>query len=250
MISNYINPIIYTDAPEAGQIYFQDAATPIAEGIIRLHDDVMFYLVLIIIGVSWMTFIILYKFINSTFSHKYLVHGTTIEIIWTITPAFILMAIALPSFKLLYLTDEVIDPAMTVKAIGHQWYWTYEYSDMESINTLFNNEEIITLDSYMIPSEDLKLGQLRLLEVDNPLILPINTHIRILITAADVLHSWAVPSLGIKMDGVPGRLNQVSMYIVRKGNYYGQCSEICGVQHGFMPIHIKAVELTSTIKKE
>jgi cytochrome c oxidase subunit 2 len=171
-------------------------------------------------------------------THKYLTNGTTLEIIWTLTPALILVTIAFPSFKLLYLMDEVIDPSITVKAIGHQWYWSYEYSDYAGVG-----EESISFDSYMIPQEDLEMGQLRLLEVDNRVVLPVQTHIRVIITAADVLHSWAVPSLGIKCDAVPGRLNAVSFLIKRPGVYYGQCSEICGVQHAGMPIVVEAVSL-------
>lgn len=244
-LKNFIG-VINADAPESWQLYFQDSATPMAEGIVRLHDDIMFYLILIIVGVIWMIFAIVYKFKNAAFAHKYLTHGTLVEIIWTITPAFVLMAIALPSFKLLYLMDEVIDPTMTVKAIGHQWYWTYEYSDMESVAKIFKTNEIISFDSYMVPTDDLNIGQLRLLETDRALILPTNTHIRILVTAADVLHSWAVPSLGVKIDCVPGRLNQTSMFILREGQYFGQCSEICGVQHGFMPVNITAVKIRNS----
>ena len=241
-LKNFIG-VINTDASEHWSLYFQESATPVAEGVIRLHDDIMFYIILIVVGVIWMILAIIYKFKNAAFTHKYLTHGTLVEIIWTITPAFVLMAIALPSFKLLYLMDEVIDPTITVKAIGHQWYWTYEYGDMESIAKIFKTNEIISFDSYMIPTDDLNIGQLRLLETDRALILPINTHIRVLVTAADVLHSWAVPSLGVKIDCVPGRLNQTSMFILREGQYFGQCSEICGVQHGFMPVNITAVQI-------
>jgi cytochrome c oxidase subunit 2 len=235
---------LYADAPEPWQLSFQDGATPVAEGIAHLHDDVMFYLVLIVTGVSWMIISILYSFANvkNKFVHKYLTHGTLIEIVWTITPAFVLIAIAFPSFQLLYLMDEVIDPAVTIKAIGHQWYWSYEYSDYSN-----SQGEFINFDSYMVPSDDLNSGDLRLLEVDNQVVLPVNTHVRVVVTAADVLHAWAVPSLGVKMDCVPGRLNQTSMIIKREGTYYGQCSEICGVQHGFMPIVIKAVSLEDYI---
>lgn len=152
---------------------------------------------------------------------------TLIELIWTITPAFVLIAIAFPSFKLLYLMDEVIDPAMTIKALGHQWYWSYEYSD-------FVNEdgESIEFDSYLVPTDDLEEGQLRLLEVDNRVVVPVGTHIRFIVTGADVIHSFAVPSLGLKIDAIPGRLNQTSVLVEREGVYYGQCSEICGVHHG------------------
>ena len=235
---------IYADAPEPWQYGFQDSATPVYEGIISLHDTVMFYLVLIIIAVLWMILAITYFFISSKnkFVHKFLRHGTLIEIIWTITPAFVLIAIAFPSFQLLYLMDEVIDPAITIKAIGHQWYWSYEYSDYVN-----KNNEFLEFDSYMVPTDELNEGDLRLLEVDNRIIVPIQTHIRVVVTAADVLHSWAVPSLGVKIDCVPGRLNQTSMIIKREGVYYGQCSEICGVQHGFMPIVIQAVPVENYI---
>lgn len=241
---NYIINYIYADVAEPWQLSFQDTATPVAEGIAQLHDNVMFYLVLIVVGVLWMILAILYNFASTEnkFVHKYLTHGTVIEIVWTILPAFVLIAIAFPSFQLLYLMDEVIDPAITIKAIGHQWYWSYEYSDYSN-----DKGEFISFDSYMIPSDELNSGDLRLLEVDNQVVLPINTHIRVVLTGADVLHSWAVPSLGIKMDCVPGRLNQTSMIIKREGVYYGQCSEICGVQHGFMPIVIKAVSLEDYI---
>ena len=151
------------------------------------------------------------------------------------------MFVAVPSFALLYSVDEIIDPEMTLKAVGHQWYWSYEYSDH------CNEEgEFINFDSYMLPTEDLvnldsTPGRLRLLEVDNRVLLPVETHIRVVITSADVLHCWAVPSLGVKLDACPGRLNQTSMYIKRVGRFFGQCSEICGVNHGFMPIDVDAV---------
>jgi cytochrome c oxidase subunit 2 len=168
-----------------------------------------------------------------------MVHGTTMEIIWTIFPSLILMLIAIPSFALLYSMDEIVDPAITIKAIGHQWYWTYEYSDYNS----YYKQQSLTFDSYMIPEDDLELGQLRLLEVDNRVVVPAKTHLRLIITSADVLHSWAVPSLGVKCDAVPGRLNQTSIFIEREGVYYGQCSEICGTNHAFMPIVVEAVSL-------
>jgi cytochrome c oxidase subunit 2 len=160
------------------------------------------------------------------------------------------MAIAIPSFALLYSMDEVILPGIIIKAIGHQWYWSYEYSNFTYI---YETEEISKklkfkgpkFDSYMIPETELKIGQRRLLETDNIVILPTQVHIRILITAADVLHSWAVPSLGIKVDAVPGRLSQANLFVKREGTYYGQCSEICGVNHGFMPITINATNINT-----
>lgn len=229
---------ILNDAPEPWQIGFQDEATPIANGIIELHDNISFYLIIILVFISWLISSIIYQFSYKAFGYKYDNHGTLIELIWTITPALILIAIAFPSFKLLYLMDEVIAPAITLKAIGRQWYWNYEYSDYSN-----DNNEGISFDSYMIKTEDLEPGQLRLLEVDQRVIVPINTHIRIIATAGDVIHSWAVPSLGIKMDCIPGRLNQTSMLIQREGVYYGQCSELCGIWHGFMPIVVEAVSL-------
>ena len=157
-------------------------------------------------------------------------------------PSIILAIIAIPSLALLYSLDEVTDPAITIKAVGHQWYWSYEYSDYNT-----SQNESIAFDSYMIPEDDLTEGQLRLLEVDNPIYLPVDTHVRVLITSEDVLHCWAVPSLAIKVDACPGRLNQTSLFIKREGTYYGQCSEICGVNHGFMPICVKAVPLEDYI---
>jgi cytochrome c oxidase subunit 2 len=146
--------------------------------------------------------------------------------------------LAVPSFALLYSLDELIDPDMTLKIIGHQWYWSYEYSDYSS---LYDGKDI-SFDSYMIATNDLTKGAFRLLEVDNRVVLPINTHIRLLVTAADVLHSWAMPSFGVKVDACPGRLSQASVFIKREGLFLGQCSEICGVNHGFMPIAVKAVD--------
>jgi len=227
------------DAPENWQLGFQDAATPVMEGIISFHDEVMFFLVAIGIMVAYiMTRVILvyHETNNSTATNT--VHATTLEIIWTITPAFVLMAVAVPSFALLYSMDEIIDPAITIKVVGHQWYWSYEYSDYSAVEN-----ESINFDSYMIPEEELEPGNFRLLEVDNRVVLPIETHIRVVITSTDVLHCWALPSFGIKMDACPGRLNQTAMFIKREGVYYGQCSEICGINHGFMPICIEAVSL-------
>ena len=232
--------VVYNDAIEPWQLGFQDGASPAFEGIVELHDQIQFYLVIILLGVGWVLSSVILNFNANTnkIVYKYHNHGTLIELIWTITPALVLVAIAFPSFKLLYLMDEVIDPAMTIKALGHQWYWSYEYSDFVN-----ENGESIEFDSYMVPEADLEPGQLRLLEVDNRVVVPIGTHIRFIVTGADVIHSFAVPSLGLKIDSIPGRLNQTSTLIEREGVYYGQCSEICGVWHGFMPIVIEAVSL-------
>nr|YP_007890638.1 cytochrome c oxidase subunit II [Jakoba bahamiensis]AGH24132.1 cytochrome c oxidase subunit 2 [Jakoba bahamiensis] len=231
--------VAHADTAQPWQCDFQDAATPMMEGIVNLHHDLFFFLTLIIIFVSWMLFRTIWHFRSSKNPvPSRVVHGTVLEIVWTIVPSFVLIAVAVPSFALLYSMDEGIDPALTIKAIGHQWYWSYEYSDYTN-----ENGESLAFDSYMVPEEELQEGQFRLLEVDNQVVVPAKTHVRVLVTSADVLHSWAIPSLGVKMDACPGRLNQVTMFIKREGTYYGQCSEICGVNHGFMPIAIKAVSL-------
>jgi len=238
------------DFPIARQISFQYPATPVAEGIIDLHHNIFCFLIFILIFVLIMFFFILQRFnyyweypnenrqgqVNP-FRIKFnmdISHGTLLEIIWTLIPSFILMLIAIPSFALLYSSDEVIDPIITIKVIGHQWYWSYEYSDY-----VYKGIDI-NFDSYMLAETDLMKGDLRLLQVDNPLIIPVRTHVRLIVTATDVLHSWAVPSLGVKIDAVPGRLNQISLYIKRTGTFFGQCSELCGVNHAFMPIMVKA----------
>ena len=230
---------VYADAATPWQLYFQDPATPIMEGIFNFHNDLMFFIVLLAIFVSFLLARCLYFFNEDTNKvSSNVIHGTVLEIIWTITPALILMIIAVPSFSLLYSVDEIISPSISLKVVGHQWYWSYEYSDY--IN---ENLDTIEFDSYLIPEADLEEGQLRLLEVDNRVVLPIDTHIRVIVTSTDVLHCWAIPSFGIKLDACPGRLNQTSLYIKRQGTYYGQCSEICGINHGFMPIVIEGVSL-------
>ncbi|EEY24124.1 cytochrome oxidase subunit II (mitochondrion) [Verticillium alfalfae VaMs.102] len=230
------------DAPSPWGIYFQDSATPQMEGLVELHDNIMYYLVLILFAVGWILFSIVRNYVEtkSPIAHKYLNHGTLIELIWTITPAIILILIAFPSFKLLYLMDEVNDPSMTITVEGHQWYWSYQYPDF-----IDSNDEFIEFDSYIVPESDLEEGGLRMLEVDNRVIVPEETHIRFVITSGDVIHSYAAPALGIKCDAYPGRLNQVSTFINREGVFYGQCSEICGILHSSMPIVIESVGLES-----
>jgi cytochrome c oxidase subunit 2 len=232
--------IIKWDVAENYQLGFQDPASPVMEGIINFHNYVMIYIVFIMVGTFWMLSSILleYRKSNRVISHKFLTHGTTIEIIWTITPAVILVLVAFPSFKLIYLMDEVVDPAITLKVVGHQWYWSYEYSDYVD-----QDGTSISFDSYMVPTNDLTKGQFRLLEVDERVVVPANTHVRVIITSADVIHSWAVPSLGVKLDAIPGRLNQTGFLATREGIFYGQCSEICGANHSFMPIVVEAVSL-------
>jgi cytochrome c oxidase subunit 2 len=232
---------------------FQDSASPIMEGIVDLHNHVFFYLVLVLCFVMWVFSNVVYRFFylgnypqtsadlifrEDSLHSNSVTHGTVVEIIWTIIPSLVLVAIAIPSFALLYAMDEVVDPAVTLKAIGHQWYWSYEYSDYNS-----DASGSVAFDSYMLPEDDLQLGDFRLLEVDNEVVLPVNTHVRIIVSAVDVLHSWAVPSLGVKIDAVPGRLNQINLFVKRQGVFYGQCSELCGVNHGFMPIVVRVVSL-------
>nr|BAQ35500.1 cytochrome c oxidase subunit II [Trichopodus trichopterus] len=164
---------------------------------------------------------------------KNILDSQEIEIIWTVLPAIILIMIALPSLRILYLMDEINDPHLTIKAVGHQWYWSYEYTDYENLE----------FDSYMVPTQDLIPGQFRLLETDHRMVIPVESPVRVMVTAEDVLHSWAIPSLGIKLDAVPGRLNQTAFIASRPGIFYGQCSEICGANHSFMPIVVEAVPL-------
>ena len=230
----------YLDTPTAWGLYFQDSATPQMEGLIELHDNIMYYLVIILFGVGWILVSIVrnYSITKSPITHKYLNHGTLIELIWTVTPALILILIAFPSFKLLYLMDEVTDPNLTVFAEGHQWYWSYQYPDF-----LSDDDEELEFDSYLVPESDLEEGRLRMLEVDNRVILPEITHTRFIISSGDVIHSYACPSLGIKCDAYPGRLNQVSVLVNREGVFFGQCSEICGILHSSMPIVIESVSL-------
>lgn len=304
----YDSLLCVNDHTNAWKIGFQDPTTPIAYGIIKLHDHILFFLAVILFVVGYLLFStykkfyygslnsdlpeskgislfntlvgsykesLLFNVTNRTYNINY---GTTIEIIWTVLPAFILLFIAVPSFALLYAMDEIIDPVLTVKVIGHQWYWSYEYSDYSVVysNRMLDYDSIdrfaamemmykdmgylkdrsllsylyipmvipettIKFDSYMIHEAELNLGDLRLLKTDMPLFLPKNTHIRLLITSSDVLHSWAVPSFGVKVDAVPGRLNQTSLYLKNTGTFYGQCSELCGVNHAFMPIEVYVV---------
>nr|YP_009040485.1 cytochrome c oxidase subunit II [Peirates arcuatus]AHF21746.1 cytochrome c oxidase subunit II [Peirates arcuatus] len=205
----------------------QDANSPIMEQLIMFHDHAMMILVMITILVAYMMTTLMF---NSIINRN-LLEGQTIELIWTVVPAITLIFIALPSLRILYLMDEVNNPLVTVKAIGHQWYWSYEYSDFKNIE----------FDSYMKPTNELELEDFRLLDVDNRVILPMKTPVRILVTSGDVIHSWTIPSIGVKIDGTPGRLNQGSFTLLRPGVMFGQCSEICGANHSFMPIAVESV---------
>nr|YP_009918701.1 Cox2 [Metschnikowia arizonensis]QMJ95758.1 Cox2 [Metschnikowia arizonensis]QMJ95770.1 Cox2 [Metschnikowia arizonensis] len=231
------------DVPTPWGMRLQDSATPNQEGMHELYDHIMFYLVLMLGLVSYMLYKMMMDYKNNKMGYKYLKHGQTMEIMWTMFPAVMLLLMAFPSFMLLYLCDEVLTPAMTIKVMGLQWYWKYEYSD-------FVNEkgETIEYESYIMPDDMLEDGQLRLLDTDTSIMLPVDTHVRFIVTANDVLHSFAIPSLGIKIDATPGRLNQVSALIQRTGVYYGQCSELCGVNHSLMPIKIECVPMNDFIQ--
>lgn len=211
------------------QLGLQDAASPIIEELTNFHDHTL----IIVFLISTLVLYIISLILTTPLTHTSTIDAQEVETIWTILPAIILIIIALPSLRVLYIIDEINNPHITVKTIGHQWYWSYEYTD-------FND---LSFDSYIISTEDLKPGELRLLEVDNRVVLPIELPIRILVSSEDVLHSWAVPSLGLKTDAIPGRLNQATVLASRPGLYYGQCSEICGANHSFIPIVLEIVPL-------
>nr|YP_009466903.1 cytochrome c oxidase subunit II [Hsunycteris thomasi]AOS49698.1 cytochrome c oxidase subunit II [Hsunycteris thomasi] len=211
------------------QLGLQDATSPIMEELLHFHDHTL----MIVFMISSLVLYIISSMLTTHLTHTSTMDAQEVETIWTILPAIILITIALPSLRILYMMDEINNPSMTVKTMGHQWYWSYEYTDYADLS----------FDSYMIPTSDLKAGDLRLLEVDNRVVLPMEMTIRMLISSEDVLHSWAVPSLGLKTDAIPGRLNQTTLLSTRPGLYYGQCSEICGSNHSFMPIVLEMVSL-------
>nr|ADY86085.1 cytochrome oxidase subunit II [Phelsuma laticauda] len=214
---------------QPAQLSFQDAASPIMEELLHLHDHAMMVLFVISIFVLY----IIPLMMTTTLMNTEMVDAHLMETIWTVLPAVVLTLVALPSLRILYLMDEVNNPHLTIKAIGHQWYWSYEYTDFKDL--LF--------DSYMVQPDNLSRGSLRLLEVDQHMMVPTGTLTRMLITAEDVLHSWALPSLGVKVDAIPGRLNQTTVMAYRPGLFYGQCSEICGANHSFMPIVMESMPL-------
>lgn len=205
----------------------QDAASPLIQQLTFFHDHTMLILTLILTAVTCAALSLFYN----NFFCRTILDGQQVETVWTIIPAIILITLATPSIKLLYLLDESVNPLLTIKIVGHQWYWSYQYSDY--INVEF--------DSYILPTPTLNDGQLRLLEVDHRIILPFNTEIRTLITSADVIHAWTIPALGVKVDAIPGRLNELTLYLDRPGVFYGQCSEICGANHRFIPIVLEVV---------
>ncbi len=217
------------------QLGLQSAASPVKEQLNDFHNLLLF----IITGITAIVFILLFYVMirynkRANPEPKKFTHNTLVEVIWTAIPLLILIVIVVPSFKVLFFMDRTTEPEMTIKVTGYQWYWGYEYPDHDGINFL----------SYMIPDEDIdeSKGERRLLATDTRVVLPVDTNIQILVTAADVLHSWAVPAFGIKRDAVPGRVNETWVNITEPGIYYGQCSEICGTGHAYMPIMIEAVE--------
>ena len=219
-------------APQPWQMGLQPAATPVMTAINDFHNLMLVIIFLISAFVVGLMGYVFWRFgakRNPTPTRT--THNTMLEMIWTVVPVIILVAIAVPSFRLLYFQDVVPKSDMTIKAVGHQWYWSYEYPDHGRF----------TFDAQMVPDGEIKPGQLRLLETDNEVVLPVDTTIRVIVTAENVLHAWAVPAFGVKIDAVPGRLNETWVRIEREGTYYGQCSELCGVNHGFMPIKVKAV---------
>lgn len=211
------------------QLGLQDATSPIIEELLNFHDHAL----IIVFLISSLVLYIISLILTTSLTHTSTIDAQEVETIWTILPAIILISIALPSLRILYIIDEINNPSVTIKTLGHQWYWSYEYTDYEDL----------IFDSYIIPTNELSPGQLRLLEVDNRVVLPSELTIRILISSEDVLHSWAIPSLGLKTDAIPGRLNQTTLLSTRPGLYYGQCSEICGSNHSFMPIVLEIVPL-------
>src|SRR5215469_3952878 len=219
--------------PQPWQIAMQPAATPVRDELSALHDHILMPIITVItLFVLALLGIAIFRF-----NHRRhpvptrTTHNTVIEMLWTVVPVVILVSIAIPSFKLMYYMDRVPNPEMTIKVTGHQWYWSYEYPDQGGL----------AFDSNIIPENELKPGQKRLLDVDNPLVVPADTVIRVQITGTDVFHSWFIPSFGVQEYAVVGRLNESWMKIEHEGTYYGQCNQICGVNHAFMPIKVEAV---------
>lgn len=214
-------------------INIQDAISPLIEQLIFFHDHVLIILIIITIIVAYIILILILNIIIN----RLLLEGQLIEFVWTFLPAITLIFIALPSLRLLYILDEINNPLLTLKIIGHQWYWSYEYSDFFDIE----------FDSYIKSIIEIEKNDFRLLDVDNRVILPFNIQTRLLISSFDVIHSWAIPSIRLKVDAVPGRLNQIGVLISRPGISYGQCSEICGANHRFIPIVIERIGIKSFI---
>ena len=228
----FITSSAFANQPVDWQLGFQKAASETMRDIVNFHDKL---LLPIIIAISvFVLFLMVYACIRFRASANPVpskrTHNVAVEVLWTLIPCLILIVMAVPSFKILYKQDAIPKADITVKAIGYQWYWGYEYPD-----------ENIFFDSYMIETKDLKENEPRLLAVDNELVVPVNKVVKVMITANDVLHAWALPSFGVKRDAVPGRINETWFKAEKVGTYYGQCSELCGIKHAFMPITVNVV---------
>ena len=231
-LSYFVTSNAFANQPKDWQLGFQEAASSTMRDIVNFHDKL---LLPIIIAISvFVLFLMVYACIRFRASANPVpskrTHNVAVEVLWTLIPCLILIVMAVPSFKILYSQDAIPKADVTVKAIGYQWYWGYEYPD-----------ENIIFDSYMIEDKDLKANQPRLLAVDNEVVVPVNKVVKVLITANDVLHAWALPSFGVKRDAVPGRINETWFKAEKVGTYYGQCSELCGIKHAFMPITVNVV---------
>lgn len=229
--------VAFTMSAQAGEpvawgIGFQEAATSSADRIHDFHDMLLYIIVGITLFVLVLLIIVVMRFnAKSNPTPSKVTHNVLLEVVWTVIPVVILIVIAVPSFKVLYKNDRIVNPEMTLKVRGYQWYWGYEYPDHGGI----------AFNSYMVPTENLRPDQKRLLSTDNVIVLPIDTDIALLTTAEDVIHSWTIPAFGVKMDAVPGHTNETWFNIKKTGVYYGQCSEICGKDHAYMPIEVHAV---------
>ncbi|HTK83521.1 MAG TPA: cytochrome c oxidase subunit II [Patescibacteria group bacterium] len=221
-------------APRPWQMWYQPAASPMAERAFDLHHYVLYVITAIVIFVLGLLLIVIVKFnAKANPTPRQFAHNTVLEFAWTVIPAVILIFIAIPSWRLIYYQDRTAQPEMTLKVTGYQWYWGYEYPDQGGISFMSN---------YIHDNDiDKSKGQLRLLSTDNAVVVPVDTNIQVLVTASDVIHSWSVPAFGVKIDAVPGRTNETWMRITKTGTYYGQCDQLCGQNHSFMPIEIRAV---------
>ncbi len=230
-LAGFATGAAYAAEPQPWEMGMQPPASLTAERIESFHNLLLWIITLITLFVLALLVYVMWRFRASRnpVPNK-TSHNTFIEVLWTVVPIMILVIVAIPSFKLLYYADRTPKAGLTVKAIGHQWYWSYEYPDSK-----------ISFDSQVIDDADLKPGQLRLLDVDNRLVLPVDTNVRVLVASEDVIHAWVVPALGLQINAVPGRLNETWVNVTAPGTYYGQCTQLCGVNHGFMPIAIQAM---------
>ena len=238
--------IFCCDAPEFAQLRLQDPSTTIMEGLLEFNKHLLFIIVAIVVLVGWLLFATISNFeeFNSKKSQSFF-HSNLLEIVWTSLPALILLNLASPSFTLLYSMDEISAPEISIKIVGHQWFWSYEITDFDTMITCMDSNKTLKYSCYLLTEENMtqrnSLGLFRMLETNKRVLLPSNTHLRLLVTSVDVLHSWTIPSFGVKIDACPGRLNQANIFLKRIGLFFGQCSEICGVNHGFMPIVLLVV---------